>query len=86
MEEEFKFRTHIIKYLDLVIQGLIAFIIIGLGLGLLLAGYFKMRYVFVLPIIFICSIIISPFLSKIRLGESLLLKYEGLLHKLFKNI
>lgn len=86
MEDEFKFRSHIVRYLDLVIQGLIAFLIIGLGLGLLLAGYFKMRYVFVLPIIFICSIIISPFLSRIKLGEFILTKYENLLHKMFKNI
>lgn len=84
MEEEFKFREHIIKYLDLVIQGLIAFAIVGIGLGLLLAGYFKMRYMFVLPIIFIVSIIISPFLSRIKLGESLLIKFEKSLSKLFK--
>lgn len=83
-QDEFKFRTHIIKYLNLVIQGLIAFAIVGIGLGLLLAGYFKMRYIFVLPIVFICSIIISPFLSRIRLGEKLLTKFEKSLSKLFK--
>jgi hypothetical protein len=83
-QDEFKFRTHIIKYLNLVIQGLIAFAIVGIGLGLLLAGYFKMRYVFVLPIVFICSIIISPFLSRIKLGEKLLIKFEKSLSKLFK--
>jgi hypothetical protein len=83
-QEEFKFRTYIIKYLNLVIQGLIAFAIVGIGLGFLLAGYFKMRYIFVLPIVFICSIIISPFLSRIKLGERLLVKFEKSLSKLFK--
>lgn len=84
MEDEFKFREYIIKYLNLVIQGLIAFAIVGIGLGFLLVGYFKMKYIFVLPIVFICSIIISPFLSKIRLGEKLLYRFEKSLSKLFK--
>jgi len=82
--DEFKFRIHIIKYLDLLIQGLIAFIIIGFGLGFLLIGYFKMKAILVLPIIFICSIIISPFLSRIKLGEKLLCRFEKSLSKLFK--
>jgi len=84
IQDEFKFRTGIIKYLDLVIRGLISFLIIGIGLGILLIGYFKMKAIFVLPIIFLCSIIISPFLSRIRLGERLLIKFEKSLSKLFK--
>ena len=84
MEEEFKIRTHIINYLDMVLRGLISFLIIGIGLGILLIGYFKMKAIFVLPIIFICSIIITPFLSRIRLGEKLLCRFEKSLSKLFK--
>lgn len=84
IQDEFKFRTGIIKYLDLVIRGLISFVIVGIGIGFLLIGYFKMKTIFVLPIIFVCSIIISPFLSRIRLGERLLIKFEKSLSKLFK--
>ena len=85
-QDEFKIRTHLINYLDIVVRGLISFLVIGIGLGFLLIGYFKMKAIIVFPVIFICSIIITPFLSRIRLGEFLLIKYENLLHKIFKNI
>ena len=84
IQDEFKIRTHIINYLDIIIRSLISFIVIGIGLGFFLIGYVKMKAIVVLPIIFICSIIISPFLSRIKFGERLLIKFEKFLSKLFK--
>jgi membrane protein implicated in regulation of membrane protease activity len=78
-------RVYIILYLDMVLRGLISFFVVGIGLYFILIGYFKMTFVFLLPIAFIVSILISPFLMRIKLGEIVLTKYEGLLNKLLKK-
>lgn len=77
-------RDYIILYMDMVIRGLISFFVVGIGLYALLIFYFKMKFIYVLPIAFICSIFLSPFLSKVKLGEKLLILYERLLAKVFK--
>jgi len=77
-------RTHLINYLDGVLRGLIAFFIIGIGFYIFLVGFLKVRPLYVFPIVFIVSIIVSPFLSRIKLGEKLLTKYENWIMNLFK--
>jgi dolichol kinase len=77
-------REHIIIYLDAVIRGLIAFFVVGIGFYIFLVGFLHIKVIFVLPLIFIVSILISPFLVKIKLGEKVLDKYENWLRKTFK--
>lgn len=90
MEEE-KFgeksglRQYIVLYLDIVLRSLISFLGIGVVLSIFLVSYLKMKFILVLPIIFILAVLISPFLSKIKLGEFLLDKYENFLNKLFRR-
>ena len=78
-------RNWIVLYMDIVVRGLIAFLFVGVCLSFLLIGYFKMSFIYVLPIVFITSVLISPFLSKIRLGEFIISKYENFLNKLFEK-
>ena len=75
-------RNYIVTYLDGALRGLVSFLVIGIGLYILLVGIFKMSFVFVLPIIFILTILVSPFLSKIKLGEKLLNKYDAWLKRM----
>jgi len=76
-------RNYIVTYLDGALRGLVSFLVIGIGLYILLVGILKMSFVFVLPIIFILTILVSPFLSKIKLGEKLLNKYDAWLKRMF---
>jgi len=76
-------RNWIITYLDGVLRGLIVFAIVGVGFYIFLVGFLKMKPIFILPLAFIISILLSPFLSKIKLGERVLNWYEGWLHKTF---
>jgi uncharacterized membrane protein len=78
-----RFRIMIIGYLDLVIRGLLAFFVIGILFYMFLVGYLHISPIFVLPLVFIASIIVSPFLSRIRLGEIVFSKYENFLRKSF---
>ena len=79
-----KFRNLSIMYLDIVIRSLISFLCVGVLFSIILIGYLHISWVFVLPLVFFVSIIISPLLMKIRLGEIVFLYYEDLLHKIFK--
>lgn len=76
-------RDYVVLYLDGVLRGLISFLVVGIGLFLLLVGILKMKFIFVLPIIFIVSVLLSPFLSKITLGEKVLTGYENWLKRTF---
>lgn len=76
------FRDYLVLYLDITIRGLIAFLCIGLVLGGILIGYFKVSYIWVLPISFILSIFTSPLLMKVRLGEYALFHFEKFLDKM----
>ena len=78
------FRMWMIIYLDIVIRGLISFFGIGVVLSIFLIGFLHISWIFVLPLSFFCSIIVSPFLSKIKLAEKVIDYYDGLLQKLIK--
>lgn len=79
------FRQKLIIYMDNILRGLISFAVVGIGLFVILTGFLHVKIYWVLPIAFFCSILISPLLSKIHLGERLLLKYESWLNKLVKR-
>jgi membrane protein implicated in regulation of membrane protease activity len=79
-------REYVILYLDLVLRGLIAFAFIGIGFYLLLVVYLKVSIIWVLPMVFLASILVSPFLSRIKLGNFVLEKYEQLLNKIFEKL
>lgn len=81
---ELSVRTHIVNYMDAVIRGLLAFFVFGIGSYLILVGFFHMKAIYTLPVIFLVSIGASPFLSKIRLGERVLIKYEKWLERFAK--
>jgi membrane protein implicated in regulation of membrane protease activity len=80
-----KFRNYIILYTDMIIRGLIAFFVIGIGFYIFLVLYLKVKAIYVLFLVFLASILISPFLSRIKLGEKTLCWYEGLLTKFFSK-
>ena len=78
------YRRVIVMYLDLVIRGLISFLFVGIGLWIILGGFLKMKFIYMLPVAFICSILISPFLSRVQLGERAVSWYEGWLRRTLK--
>jgi len=77
-------RQTLINYVDIVIKGIIAFFGIGVLVSILLVGYLKWKIYIVIPIIFGLSVLITPLLSKIRVGEFIFQKYEKWLEKTFK--
>lgn len=83
-QKQSRFRSIVVIYLDAILRGLIAFAFIGILLSLFLIGFLHLSFVLVLPIAFICSILISPLLSKVKLGNVLLTKYENYLNRLIK--
>lgn len=76
-------RNWIIFYTDLLIRGLLAFFVIGVGFYIVLVYYFKVKPLYILPVVFIVSVLVSPFLSKIKIGEKIWIGYENWLKKVF---
>lgn len=79
-----RFRGMLITYFDIVIRSLISFFCIGVLFSIFLIGFLHITWVIVLPLVFIASIIVAPFLSKIKLGEVVFSHYESWLKKTFK--
>lgn len=84
-QSQSKYYKLTIFYLDSVIRGLIAFFLVGIVLTLILVGFFHMKFIWILPVSFISSILISPFLSRITLGERILNFYINWLNKTFQK-
>lgn len=82
--ETSRIRGLMVIYLDGVIRSLIAFLFIGVGSYIVFVGFFKINMILVLPIVFILSVMISPLLSRIKLGEKVIVGYENWLKKTFK--
>jgi len=72
------------NYIDITIRGLIAFLTLGMFSYLVLMRLFNLPIWIVLPIIFVASLFISPYLSKIQLGEKIQDKYDDFLRKVIK--
>lgn len=83
-QDSSKFRRMIVFYLDILVRSLIAFVFIGVGSFIFLVGLLKIKVIYVLPVTFLITIFISPLLSRIRVSEKLLNKYEFFLNKSFK--
>jgi len=79
-----RFRNISIVYLDILIRSLISFICIGIVFSIILIGYLHLSWVLVLPLVFIVSILVSPLLMKIKLGERVFDYYDNILKKTFK--
>lgn len=79
-----KTRETMITYFDIVIRSLISFLGIGVLFSIFLIGFLHITWIIVLPLVFIVSIIVAPFLSKIKLGEKVINYYESILKKTFK--
>lgn len=63
------FDKMLVNYIDSVARGLIAFFLSLLLVSFVLVGYFHLSFMWVLPIVFLFSFALTPFLSKIKLGE-----------------
>jgi len=85
IQKQSRFYNVAVFYADSVVRGLLAFSIVGIGFTLLLVGVFHMKFIWILPISFLGSILISPFLSKITLGEKVVNWYVNWLDKIMKN-
>jgi hypothetical protein len=46
-------------------------------------SYFKINALYILPVVFIASVLFSPFLSKIKIGEKIWVGYENWLKRVF---
>ena len=81
-KEDVFFNTYFLaKYIDITIRGLIAFMVFGSFTYYILMGIFDLPIYFILPIIFLLSIPLSPLLSKIQVGYKVQLKYDDFLRK-----
>lgn len=83
LESNKGFRNMLIVYMDIVIRSLISFFCVGIVFSVFLISYLHISWVFVLPLVFFVSVLISPLLSQIRLSERILVYYENLLKKSF---
>jgi len=79
-----KYRSLIVLYIDIVIRGLISFFFIGILLEIILGIYLHLSFIIVLVAVFIVSIFVAPFLSKIKWGEKIWTHYENWLDGMFK--
>jgi len=79
-----RFRVQLVNYTDMIIRSLISFFFIGLGLYIILIGIFKWSILPTLLMAFFVSILVNPFLSKIKLGERIWSKYEKWLARTFR--
>jgi hypothetical protein len=79
-----RMRKMMVMYLDIIIRSLISFFCIGLVFSFVLIGYLHISWVFVLPLTFFVSILVSPFLSKLSIADKIIIYYENILKKLFK--
>lgn len=77
-----KYREVIIFYFDMLIRGLISFIVVGFLLTLILLQ-FHTPLLWILIIAFCISILISPLFMRIKLGERFLNWYESKLNQAF---
>ena len=80
-QNNWRFRNIAIMYLDIVLRSLIAFLCIGVLFTIILVGYFHLSYVYVLLVVFITSVLLTPFLSKIKLGAKVFDGYVNFLEK-----
>jgi hypothetical protein len=80
---DFKYHNILVNYTDAVIRGLIAFFIIGILFWIIFVGYLHVPVIYMLIIAFLSSILISPFLNKIKLGAIVVSSYENWLQKTF---
>jgi|WetSurMetagenome_2_1015567.scaffolds.fasta_scaffold29747_2 hypothetical protein len=79
-----RMRQIIVNYLDITIRSLIAFFVFGILLYIILVGVFHANFIFVLIMSFVISIMFSPILSRIKLGDRVFSAYERWLEKTFK--
>lgn len=79
-----KFKNMAIMYLDILIRSLISFFFIGILFSVFLIGFLHITWIVVLPLVFLTSILVSPLLAKIKLGEFVINYYENILKKTFK--
>jgi Cu/Ag efflux pump CusA len=80
------FRAYIILYLDIIIRSFISFALVGVLLYIFLGIFLKMKFIYILPIAFLMGILISPLLSRIKLGEKTIQAYENMLDKFVNKI
>lgn len=78
-------RRYYVQFIDGIIRGLLAFALFGIIGFLLLVYLFKMPTYYFLPFALIGGVLISPFLSKIKMGEKIIKKYEQWLLKIIKK-
>jgi len=75
-------------YSDGAIRGLVAFAVV-LPIVYLLVNYSNIKIYFILPIVLILSIALSPLLNKIEIGHWIVMKYlkvlDSIIYKLNKH-
>jgi hypothetical protein len=81
-----KYRSVIVMYFDIVIRNIIAFVCIGVIFMLFFGFYLHMKSIWVFILAFLTSILVSPFLAKVRLGNFCLTKYENFIMKMLGKI
>jgi len=79
-----RFRSIMVMYLDILIRSLVSFVFVGILFSIFLIWALHITWIIVLPLVFISSIFISPFLMKIKLAEKIVSYYEDFLNKVFK--
>lgn len=72
-----------VNAVDSTVRGLISFAI-SILVTLFVIAYTKIPTWFLLPIAFLLSLCINPFLSKVKLGEKVRVKFVDYLDKTFK--
>lgn len=83
MNEQTKFKF-LARYIDLVVTGLISFMIV-ISVVYLLKYLLNFDTKWLIVFSFIIAISISPFVSKIKIGAKISQKYLEFLQKKFKN-
>ena len=78
-KEVFVYYNILAMYIDITLRGMIAFFTLGMFSYFVLIKTFGFPIWVTLPFIFIVSILMSPLLSKIQLGNKVQEKYDDFL-------
>lgn len=79
--QESRFKNFLSLYINAMIQGIIGLFIFGSFYYFVLVKSFNFPFYVGFPIIIILSIVVSPFLPKITIGNRIQKRYEEFLKK-----
>lgn len=81
-----KFRNYLVMYSDILVRSLIAFTFSFVVFSIIGFGILHISFVIILILAFCFGVLITPFLSRINLGNRFVNWYEKILQRIIDRI